>query len=157
MIQTLSDLFAHLEATEYHERKAPHKAVLLMAVIDLIERGAIDSPFVYLSYELIEKFHAIWRYYVGDSPYFKADVCKPFYHMQHEPFWRLIGRNKTDDKIPYDQVTYSVKYLRDTYECAMLDRCLFDALQKEEVRGEARSILIGTYLTQRPDLDITIA
>ncbi len=157
MTNTLSDIFAHLDATEYRGQRAPHKAVLLMAVIDLIERGTVDSPFVYLTDELIGKFNAVWKYYVGDSPLFKPDVCKPFYHLQHEPFWRLIGRNKADDALPYDQVNYTVNYLRDTYECAILDSWLFDCLKDRENRGVVRSILISEYLTSRADTDVLMA
>jgi len=153
----LSALFAYLKASEYCGAKAPHKAVLLIAVMDLIEKGSIDSPFVYLTDELIDKFHSVWNYYVGDSPLFQPDVCKPYYHLQHEPFWRLIGRNKADDALPYDQVDYTVKYLRDTYECAMLDHWLFDVLQDEKERGYVRSILISNYLMFRPESDVNMA
>ena len=155
----LSDLFAHLHVAQYRGRKAPHKAVLLLSVMDLIQSGTIDSPFIYLSDELIKQFDAVWKYYVGDSPYFKPDICKPFYHLQYESFWRLIGKNKSDGDIPYDKVNYTLKYLRDTYECAILDRWLFDAMQHQDIRGEIRSVLISTYLTERPipDNDIFIA
>ncbi len=157
MTNNLSDIFAHLHVAKSHGHQAPHKAVLLMAVIELIERGTIDSPFVYLTDELIERFNKVWNYYVGDSPLFKPDVCKPFYHLQHEPFWRLIGRDKADDALPYDQVNYTVNYLRDTYECAILDSWLFDCLKDRENRGVVRSILIGVYLTERGDKDILMA
>lgn len=150
MTTTLSDIFTHLNVAKYRGQKAPHKAVLMLAVIDLIEEGAIDSPFVYLTDELIKKFNTVWKYYVGDSPLFKPDICKPFYHLRHESFWRLIGRNKADDDIPYDTVNYTVKYLRDTYVCAVLDSWLLDSLQNQNNRDVLRTILIGTYLTIRP-------
>ncbi len=40
MTTTLSDIFTHLNVAKYRGQKAPHKAVLMLAVIDLIEEGA---------------------------------------------------------------------------------------------------------------------
>ncbi len=149
----ITELFASLHVAKIHGMKAPHKAVLLLSIIDLVESGSIDTPFVPLSDQLIQKFNDIWNYYVGDSPYFKPDICKPYYHLQHEPFWRLIGRNKSDDALPYDQVNYTVNYLRDTYESAILDHWLFDAFQQPVIRGALRTVLISTYLTNYPNPD----
>lgn len=157
MNNTIPESLSHLSVAKYRGAKAPHKAVLLLAVIDLIEAKSITTPFIYINDELIAKFDDVWNYYVGDASNFKPDLCKPFYHLQDEPFWRLIGRNKQDDDIPQDAVRYSIEYLRGTYECAMLDRSLFDYLQDEANRGEVRSILIGNYLTIRPDSSIQLA
>ena len=152
-IITLTELFASLHVAKIHGMKAPHKAVLLLSVIDLVESGSIDTPFVYLTDQLIQKFNDVWNYYIGDSPYFKPDICKPYYHLLDEPFWRLIGRNKSDDALPYDQVNYTVNYLSDTYHCAILDHWLFDALQQPVIRGSLRTVLISTYLTVHPTPD----
>ncbi|MBR5715642.1 MAG: hypothetical protein IKX59_03585 [Bacteroidales bacterium] len=155
----ISDQFARLHVAQYRGKKAPHKAVLILAVMDLIQSGAIDTPFIYLNDELIKQFNAVWKYYVGDSAFFKPDICKPFYQLQYEPFWRLLGRNKTDDRNPYNEVSYTIKYLRETYECAMLDRSLYNAMRYQDVRGEIRTVLISTYLTENPNSvnDINLA
>ena len=144
----ISELFAHLHVAQIHGVKALHKAVLLLSVIDLIEQGSIDTPFVYLSDQLIDKFNAIWNYYIGESPYFKPDITKPYYHLQHELFWRLICCNKSDTSLPYDHVTYTIPYMRQTYLCACLDQWLYDALCEPSVRDTLHSVLISTYLTK---------
>ena len=40
--------------TEATKRKAPHKPLLLMAVLDLVYRGVITSPFIAVSGDLVE-------------------------------------------------------------------------------------------------------
>ena len=45
---------------------APHKAILLLAIIDLIERGSIRDSFIPLSDELIRTFNNIWKTMLPD-------------------------------------------------------------------------------------------
>jgi hypothetical protein len=50
--------------TEATERKAPHKPLLLLAVLDLVHRGIITSPFIAITGDLVELnelFNVYWR------------------------------------------------------------------------------------------------
>ncbi len=50
--------------TEATKRKAPHKPLLLLAVLDLVHRGVITSPFIAVSGDLVELnelFNLYWR------------------------------------------------------------------------------------------------
>ena len=40
--------------TETAKRKAPHKPLLLLAVLDLVYRGVITTPFISVSGDLVE-------------------------------------------------------------------------------------------------------
>ena len=45
-------------------RKAPHKPILLLAVIDLVSRGVVDSPVLSVTDDLVEVnelFNGYWR------------------------------------------------------------------------------------------------
>ena len=53
------DAFTSLHTAKRKGYKAPHKAVLLLSVIDLVEEGAIDTPRIELSDRLERKFHRI--------------------------------------------------------------------------------------------------
>ena len=53
------EAFSNLHTAKIKGHKAPHKAVLLLAIIDLIEEGVISDPCIKLSEELINKFGAI--------------------------------------------------------------------------------------------------
>lgn len=51
--------FFPLNTAKVKGHRAPHKAVLLLAVIDLVEERKITSPCIDLSDELIESFNDI--------------------------------------------------------------------------------------------------
>lgn len=46
----------HLSTAVIMGRKAPHKAVLLLAIMDLVESGEITSPKIVLTEKLEETF-----------------------------------------------------------------------------------------------------
>lgn len=74
---------------------APHKPVLLLAVIDLYDRGLIQSNRFSFSDLLIDTFHSIWNDLVGKHPHFNPTIIYPVWRMQSEGFWRpqpLAGR-----------------------------------------------------------------
>jgi putative restriction endonuclease len=69
-LETYIHQFAHLRRapnavfTAASKRQAPHKPILLLAVLDLIARGVITSPFIAVTgdlTELNELFNLYWR------------------------------------------------------------------------------------------------
>ncbi|HOY58191.1 MAG TPA: hypothetical protein PK640_08670 [Verrucomicrobiota bacterium] len=71
-----------------HER--PHKPVLLLSVIDLLDRGLLTDNAVPLSDELVATFK---RYFEvvrkhNDQP----TVQNPFFHLSGDKFWQLVPR-----------------------------------------------------------------
>ena len=88
------DAFSSLHTAKLKGHKAPHKAVLLLAIIDLIEEGVIRSQRIVLSDSLEKRFHEIWHHYLGNSSIFISDISKPFFHMQHEPSGDWLNMKK---------------------------------------------------------------
>lgn len=97
------DAFSHLHTAKVKGRKAPHKAVLLLAIIDLVESNVIRCPQIELTDELVKRFREVWRRYLGQSAIFTPDITKPFFHMQHEPFWRLVGAHDVEAMMAAEQ------------------------------------------------------
>ena len=159
------DAFSSLHTAKVKGHKAPHKAVLLLAIIDLVEEDVILTPYIDLSDGLIEKFEAVWHRYLGASAIFTPDISKPYFHMQHESFWKLVEINEADYGMAAEpsltvQVTkekkelpkgcYSVQGLRRTFAYAEIDEMLFQLLQNADARAMLRVILINTYLANQP-------
>ena len=159
------EAFSNLHTAKIKGHKAPHKAVLLLAIIDLIEEGVISDPCIKLSEELINKFGDIWQRYIGNSTIFHPEISKPYFHMQHEPFWSLIEtkekeslmvaegklcciKDKEKKELPAGR--YSVSALRSTFAYAQIYSALFHLLKNEDARAMLRVILINTYLTNQP-------
>src|SRR5512146_209444 len=86
--------------TEATKCKAPHKPLLLLAVLDLVHRGVITTPFIAVSGDLVELnelFNLYWRRVVplGQT----SSIAFSFSRLSREPFWELVpqpGKTITD-------------------------------------------------------------
>lgn len=135
--------FTSLHTAKIAGKRAPHKAILLLSIMNLVEAGVITSPKIELSEPLEEAFASEWKRYIGTSLIFTSKVATPFWHMQNEPFYRLYLNNGQD--VSGMKAQYSVKWLREnTY--AVIDKELFDLMCDENACAELQIILIDTYL-----------
>lgn len=143
--------FCHLKMARTRGQVAPHKPLLLLAVIDLIEARIISSPQIELSKELIDAFERnSQRYAIGEN--YKPNIGMPFFHMKSEPFWRLVP--KSDGFKP--GVT-TISGLRRYYDYAEIDHELFGLLKKADNISALRKTLIETLsrkaYMERPSLN----
>ncbi len=150
--------FSHLHTARYKGKAAPHKAVLLLAVIELIEGGLIETNKIELSDILLDKFQDIWNRYKGTTSIFTPDIGKPFFHMQHEPFWNLVeygednseliellGLPRMAKRLPSTN-KYSVKSLRESFCYAEISEGLLSLIKEPESSAKLKNTLIKTYL-----------
>ena len=159
------EAFASLHTAKVKGHKAPHKAVLLLAIIDLIEEDVVLTPYIDLTDELIEKFNKVWHKYLGASAIFIPDICKPYFHMQHESFWKLVDVDEADygmaaepnplvepkkERKDLPKSSYSVEAMRCAFAYAEMDEKLFQLLQDSDARQIFRIVLINTYLANQP-------
>ncbi|ANA40589.1 HNH endonuclease [Geobacter anodireducens] len=129
--------------TEATKRKAPHKPILLLAVLDLVHRGVISNPFIDVTADLVELnelFNLYWRRVVplGQT----SSIAFPFSRLSREPFWELVpqpGKTITDAVI---NNTASVSYLRKYALGAKLEDGLFRVMQSGEGREALREALL---------------
>ncbi len=165
MLQHYIDAFSSLHTAKVKGHKAPHKAVLLLAIVDLVEEGFLTAPDVRLTDELNEKFNEIWRRYIGMSSIFTPNICMPYFHMQYESFWRLVGNDevvrdkaaeptlwvnakKWSKELP--KGSYSVEAMRRAFAYAEIDGMLFQLLQNADARAMLRVVLINAYFANQP-------
>lgn len=139
MLQYYCKLLQKLHTAVISGQKAPHKAILLLSVIELIEEKTISSPCITLSDEIIVRFNSNWKSYVN-SDKFSPTITTPFWHLQNESFWRLNTYDGSELK-----KTYSEKYLR---ECtfAIIDINLFELLSEHDNASVFKDIIQKTYL-----------
>jgi putative restriction endonuclease len=153
------ECFSTLHTAKSNGFFAPHKPLLLLSVIDLVERGVIRSNHIELSDDLVATFKSNTAKYIGHSIVFSPNIGKPFYHMQHEPFWHLVPAEYSteldiaaDSQIGYGKksVSYAISTLRANYRYAMIDIELFELLQNEDARARLRVMLISKYFSSQP-------
>ena len=141
--------FENLSVNKKSGQLAPHKPLLLLAVIDLVECGIIKSPEIELSEALITAFKLNETRYTRGIVHFKPNIGMPYYHMNGEPFWRLVPFNT--GKAPN---TYAISTLRNFYKCAVIDHELFELMKVPATAQHLRKILIDTYLANRTDIGL---
>ena len=157
MQEKLKEYIAHFKRLNTNKRagvEAPHKPILLLAIMDLVESGVINGTRIELTEQLERAFLRNWKRYVGSSLLFQPKVATPFWHMQNEPFYKLY----TNDGKVLSGSPYSVKKLREnTY--AILDKDLFDLMKDENCRAHLRVVLVSTYLQNQhitPDVMMSV-
>ena len=133
--------FINLSVSRFGDKVAPHKPLLLLSLIDLIEADVITSPQVELSEDLVGMFLRNADLFAKDIKHYRPNIGMPFYYMRSEPFWQLVP--KVDGVTP---VANTITSLRQHYAHAKIDDELFTLLQDSTTAQTLRVTLIETYL-----------
>jgi len=145
--------FQHMNRASLCGYKAPHKPILLLCLIDMVEDGSLTSNRIYLSDELIARFNTKWKQLIDDGSTtnvllnslvintkgkypFKCSIDNPFYHLGHEPFWHLV---KSDSFVV--RSNYSISTLRESFKYAEIDDELLYMFNNAESRLLLQKIL----------------
>ncbi len=135
--------------TDATKKKAPHKPVLLLALLDLVHRGGVPSSFIDINSDLIELtelFNHYWRRIVplGQS----SSIAFPFSRLSREPFWALLSTTGQEISPADINNTSSVSYLRKYAIGAKIDDDLFLLLQGEDNRSVLREHLLQACFSE---------
>ncbi len=146
--QQYADAFAHLHVKVTGGQRAPHKAIMLLSVIDLIETGVITSNRIYYTKQLDSQFHHNWVRYVAYLEGYSARSATPFFHMSYEPFWSL----KLKDDCPWSEkdlaearIYMNPDKMNEAIDYAQIDAELYELLLDSVVRAKYRVVLISNY------------
>ena len=130
------------EATNF---RAPHKPFLLLAVMDSIRRGTINSNFIDIAGDLNELdglFTDYWKRVLPVGQ--RSSIAFPFYYLKNEPFWGLVpvlqfqGQN--------NQFGANVKRLREIALGARIDNELLSFIQRNESREKlVNQLLVSCF------------
>jgi putative restriction endonuclease len=125
-----------------HER--PHKPVLLLAILDLLDHGILTRNEIPLSPDLVKTFK---RYFEAvrqhdDQP----TIENPFYHLCGDGFWQLVP--KPGERPLYEpgnaSRTPTIKALREVH--GRFDNDLWTALLSDaHSRHQLREALVARY------------
>ncbi|HBG05150.1 MAG: HNH endonuclease [Geobacteraceae bacterium GWC2_58_44] len=131
------------------KKQAPHKPILLLALLDLAARGVITSPFIAVTEDLVELnelFNLYWRRVIplGQT----SSIAFPFSRLHNEPFWDLVplpGKEITPATIK--NIT-SVTQLRTLALGARLNEEFFHYMQQPESRNALRESLLQSCFSE---------
>lgn len=131
------------------KEKAPHKPILLLAVMDEIEAGSIVGNRIYITDELIAAFRENWSRYVVNIR-FKPDFYLPFYHLSGDRFWHLMMQSGRDSLLTSSHSPKSLRSLRASVLYAWLDEPLYLLLQDAASRQALRDTLLNACFNKIP-------
>jgi putative restriction endonuclease len=131
------------------KNRAPHKPILLLALLDLVARGVITSRFIEVAGDLVELnelFNGYWRRVVplGQT----SSIAFPFFHLKNEPFWELVPLPGKDTQLEHTKSVGSVSQLRTLALGARLDEELFLLLQQPDGRAALRQVLVESCFSE---------
>lgn len=128
---------------------APHKPVLLLAVVDGFEKGYLWGNEVPISEELLTSFHDYWKLLVDTEN--DANFSLPFFHLGSEKsgFWRLKPWGEKEIPVTKSNSIKSFRALCETVECAVLSNELAQALQNPASRNEIKAALLERYFPDK--------
>lgn len=138
--------FANLSVSMAGDRKAPNKAVLLLAIMKLIEDGQIVKNEILPDQKITVAFAEQWIVQMGR--YKVPSLWKPYYHLKSDMFWHFKpsgNENQLMELFSYGG-TASIGKLRSLIKYAYLDAELFDYMRDENSRNRLREVLINTYI-----------
>lgn len=112
---------------------APHKPVLLLAVIRGIEEGWISSNRIELSPQLVGTFKTIWQAVVTTSH--SPQIAQPFFYMRGERFWHHVANPGYEHLVKVMRNCKSIGLLQQAVEYARFDPELFELVAAPESRA----------------------
>ncbi|MFC0877078.1 HNH endonuclease [Saccharicrinis sp. FJH2] len=130
---------------------APHKPILLLAVIESFENGEITDNWIEITDDLFQHFHDIWRLLVK-TPH-TPNFSLPFYHLKNEKgdFWKLITIPGKQIPTTKSKSIKSFKALNDTVQAVQLSNEFFSSLLSPLTREELKDAILEKYLGVKDD------
>lgn len=134
--------FKKLRCYTLQGKPAPYKAIMLLSVMNLIQKGIIKDTSVYPNKELKAEYKSIADSVEYDKSLFTPSFNNPFVHLMGDGFWHLI--DKDGAKCIETPNIKTVSY-------ALIDRELFDYMQDSSKSSLLRKTLFKKYLSNLDD------
>lgn len=142
------EAFENLKPNEKYGRKTPHKAVLLLTIIEMCESDDICSNEIRYNQLLIDTFHKVWKRTLPDDDSLFVDAYFPFWTMQNEDFWHLVpfrGKEEYLNLLKERQIRPSESKIKECVDYVELDEDLFFLMSLPSGRSSLKRALLENY------------
>jgi putative restriction endonuclease len=144
-LEKYSRLFGTLKRA-YQNGGAPHKPILLLAILKSVESKVITSNRIYITPELIMNFRELWSKLVMTKH--QMNFALPFFHMQSEPFWRIITKPGAFIPLTSSHSIKSLGSLNESIQYAEIDKELWDLMMNGQTNLTLTKLLLSTYFSE---------
>ncbi len=153
LLQSYLNKFTKLNRATKNGIKAPHKPILLLAIIQSIELGEIKENKIYIIPELVARFKDYWKWLVRES-FFSPNFSLPFFHLRSEKFWHLQTFFGKEILLTSSHSIKSFSQLRGSVQYAYFDNALFSLLSNQDSRQIIFRFLLDHYFSGKKLYDI---
>lgn len=136
--------FSKLHTAKLNGKNAPHKPILLLAIIKGLKKLEINENKIFITPDLVACFKDLWAKLVFDS-FFTSNFSLPFYHLKSEGFWHLKTKPGQEILLTSSHSVKSFTQLKEVIHFAYFDDDLFLLLKEEHTRTVLEQTLLNTY------------
>lgn len=129
--------------------KAPHKPIMILAVLKAIDKGVITENKIYITPELVAYFRDYWNALVKTAH--TPNFALPFFHLKNEKsgIWNLKCAPGFESAITSSNSIKSLSALREYVYYAYLDEGFFLEMTIPEKRLEAKQFILAKYFNRK--------
>lgn len=135
--------FRNLRPNRSHGHTRPHKMIMLLSVIDLIEQGVITENKIYYSNSLTttftKHFNLLKKGNDDDTSF------NPFYYLRSSGFWHHQIYESKSEQYNALKSSISANKVKDAINYVYLDPELFELLKSEIARDCLKNALAENY------------
>ena len=131
-------------------RKSPHKAILLLAVIELYEKNILMDNEIRYDETLKSTFLEMWNMVLPNESLFHPDAYLPFWYLQSDNFWHIVPYRGKEDILSLMRDTNikpSEAKIVDSVKYVELDEDLYFLMTLPSGRSTLKRVLLETYTT----------
>lgn len=138
--------FSNLSVGVVKGKKLPHKAILLLSIMNLIEKGSITENKIPLDRVIANAFSICWKNHYNDTKL--PSLWVPFWYLKSESFWHFQANGNEELLLGLLQFGGhpSVGQMRPVIKYAYFDNALFSYLENDGCREKLKAVLVNTYL-----------
>lgn len=152
-LNTYLKAFSKLKRATKNGIKAPHKPILLLAIIKSIELGEIKNNKIYITPELVARFKDYWKWLVRES-FFSPNFSLPFFHLTNDytrnrldRFWHLQTYFGKQILLTSSHSIRSFSQLQASVQYGYFDDGLFSLLSNHDSRQIISRFLLEHYFS----------
>ena len=143
-----TEAFKNLRTNNKYGRRSPHKAVLMLTVIELYEQNVLSDNEIYYDDTLKSMFLKVWNRVLPSEPLFHPEAYLPFWYLQSDSFWHIVPVRGKEDILSLMRDTNckpSEAKLCDCVKYAELDDDLYFLMTLPSGRSSLKRVLLETY------------
>lgn len=146
--------FQSLKTNNKYARKSPHKAVLLLTVIEMYENKTLSVNEIRYDERLLSTFQKVWNRVLPNETTFFTNVYFPFWYMHSEGFWMNMpfrGKEEAFRDLWESRVKPTESRVKELIQYAVLEDGLYFMMTMPSGRSSLKRALLEEYtdLTER--------